>query len=100
MSQPLNNLDIIILIILGLSALIALSRGLIKEVLSIIGWVLGSRRYLSAAGFHPDNQGVYRQRNDCRSCNLYFYSDFVYGYLDSADREHRRQGALQQIKLG
>ena len=42
MSQPLNNLDIIILIILGLSALIALSRGLIKEVLSIIGWVLGS----------------------------------------------------------
>ena len=38
MSQPLNNLDIIILIILGLSALIALSRGLIKEVLSIIGW--------------------------------------------------------------
>ena len=95
MSQPLNNLDIIILIILGLSALIALSRGLIKEVLSILG-----RRYLSAAGFHPDNQGVYRQRNDCRSCNLYFYSDFVYGYLDSADREHRRQGALQQIKLG
>ena len=42
MSQPLNNLDIIILIILGLSALIALSRGLIKEVLSIIGWVLVS----------------------------------------------------------
>lgn len=42
MSQPLNNLDIIILIILGLSALIALSRGLIKEVLSIIGWVLGA----------------------------------------------------------
>jgi len=42
MSQPLNNLDIIILIVLGLSALIALSRGLIKEVLSIIGWVLGS----------------------------------------------------------
>ena len=42
MSQPLNNLDIVILIILGLSALIALSRGLIKEVLSIIGWVLGS----------------------------------------------------------
>ena len=33
MSQPLNNLDIIILIILGLSALIALSRGLIKDCL-------------------------------------------------------------------
>lgn len=40
--QQLNNLDIIILVILGLSALIALSRGLIKEVLSIIGWVLGA----------------------------------------------------------
>ena len=36
----LNNLDIIILIIVGISALIALSRGLIKEVLSIIGWIL------------------------------------------------------------
>ena len=40
--QNLNNLDIIILIIIGVSALIALSRGLIKEVLSIIGWVLGT----------------------------------------------------------
>lgn len=37
----LNNVDVIILIIVGISALIALSRGLIKEVLSIIGWVLG-----------------------------------------------------------
>ena len=100
MSQPLNNLDIIILIILGLSALIALSRGLIKEVLSIIGWVLGSAAVIYLLPVFTDNQGVYRQRNDCRSCNLYFYSDFVYGYLDSADREHRRQGALQQIKLG
>lgn len=36
----LNNLDVIILIIIGISALIALSRGLIKEVLSIVGWVL------------------------------------------------------------
>lgn len=40
--QQLNNLDVIILIIVGISALIALSRGLIKEVLSIIGWVLGT----------------------------------------------------------
>ncbi|MBE6451930.1 MAG: CvpA family protein [Alphaproteobacteria bacterium] len=40
--QNLNNLDIIILIIVGISALIALSRGLVKEVLSIIGWVLGT----------------------------------------------------------
>lgn len=40
--QQLNNLDVIILIIVGISSLIALSRGLIKEVLSIIGWVLGS----------------------------------------------------------
>ena len=38
----LNNLDIIILFVIGISALIALSRGLVKEVLSIIGWVLGT----------------------------------------------------------
>ncbi len=36
----LNNLDIIILAVVLISGLIALSRGLIKEVLSIIGWVL------------------------------------------------------------
>ena len=36
----LNNLDIVILIVVGISGLIALSRGLIKEVLSIIGWIL------------------------------------------------------------
>lgn len=36
----MNSLDIAILIIVAISALIALSRGLIKEVLSIIGWVL------------------------------------------------------------
>jgi len=36
----LNNLDVVILIIVAISGLIALSRGLIKEVLSIIGWVL------------------------------------------------------------
>lgn len=36
--QQLNNFDIVILIIVAISALIALSRGLIKEVLSIIGW--------------------------------------------------------------
>lgn len=40
--QQLNNLDVIILIVVGISALIALSRGLVKEVLSIIGWVLGT----------------------------------------------------------
>lgn len=40
--QQLNNLDVIILIVIGISALIALSRGLVKEVLSIIGWVLGT----------------------------------------------------------
>lgn len=38
----LNNLDIIILIVVAISALIALNRGLIKEVLSIIGWVLAT----------------------------------------------------------
>ena len=33
-------MDIAILIIVGISALIALGRGLVKEVLSIVGWVL------------------------------------------------------------
>ena len=40
--MQLNNLDIVILIVVGFSALIALSRGLVKEVLSIIGWVLAT----------------------------------------------------------
>jgi len=38
----MNNVDVIILILVGLSSLIALSRGLVKEVLSIIGWVLAT----------------------------------------------------------
>lgn len=40
--QPLNNLDVVLLIITAISALIALYRGLVKEVLSIIGWVLAT----------------------------------------------------------
>ena len=38
----LNNLDITILAVVVISALIALNRGLIKEVLSIVGWVLST----------------------------------------------------------
>ena len=38
--QQLNNMDIAILGIVGISARIALGRGLVKEVLSIVGWVL------------------------------------------------------------
>ena len=38
----MNNVDVIILFVVGISGLIALSRGLVKEVLSIIGWVLGT----------------------------------------------------------
>ena len=38
--QQLNNLDVVILIITAVSALIALCRGFVKEVLSIVGWVL------------------------------------------------------------
>lgn len=37
-----NNLDFIILIVVIISALIALTRGFVKEVLSITGWVLGT----------------------------------------------------------
>ncbi|MBR2033272.1 MAG: CvpA family protein, partial [Alphaproteobacteria bacterium] len=40
--QPLNNLDVIILVITAVSALIALCRGLVKEVLSIVGWILAA----------------------------------------------------------
>lgn len=50
--QQLNNMDIAILVIVGISALIALGRGLVKEVLSIVGWVLcRSCRHLPAADF-------------------------------------------------
>ena len=38
----LNNLDVIILVVITVSALIALNRGLIKEVLSIVGWFLST----------------------------------------------------------
>ncbi len=38
----MNNLDVIILIVVAVSALIALNRGLVKEVLSIVGWVLAT----------------------------------------------------------
>ena len=38
----LSTLDIIILVIVALSALIALARGLVKEVLSIVGWFLAT----------------------------------------------------------
>lgn len=38
----LNNLDVIILIVIAISALIALNRGLVKEVLSIVGWFLAT----------------------------------------------------------
>lgn len=40
--QQLNNLDVIILVITAVSALIALYRGLVKEVLSIVGWILAA----------------------------------------------------------
>ncbi|MFI3242044.1 MAG: CvpA family protein [Alphaproteobacteria bacterium] len=38
----MNNLDIIILFIVAISALMSISRGFIREVLSIVGWVVGS----------------------------------------------------------
>ena len=40
--QQLNNLDVVILIITAVSALIALYRGLVKEVLAIVGWILAA----------------------------------------------------------
>ena len=40
--DQLNNVDVIILVTVAVSALIALIRGLVKEVLSIVGWVLST----------------------------------------------------------
>lgn len=40
--QQLNNLDVILIILTLLSMLVSWSRGLVKEVLSIIGWILAS----------------------------------------------------------
>ena len=38
--EQLNNLDVVFLIIVGISALVGIARGMTKEVLSIIGWIL------------------------------------------------------------
>ncbi len=42
MEQQLNNLDVIFLIIIGISALVGIARGMTKEILSIVGWVLAA----------------------------------------------------------
>lgn len=39
MSLPINIVDLIVIVVLLLSALLALFRGFVKEVLSIVGWV-------------------------------------------------------------
>lgn len=38
--EQLNNLDVVFLVIVGVSALVAIARGVTKELLSIIGWIL------------------------------------------------------------
>lgn len=38
-SLPINIVDLIVIVVLLLSALLALFRGIVKEVLSIVGWV-------------------------------------------------------------
>lgn len=38
-SLPVNIVDLIVIVVLLLSALLALFRGFVKEVLSIVGWV-------------------------------------------------------------
>lgn len=40
--EQLNNLDVVFLIIVGISALVGIARGMTKEILSIIGWVLAA----------------------------------------------------------
>jgi len=46
MEQQLNNLDVIFLIIVGISALVGIARGMTKELLSVIGWVLAAAALL------------------------------------------------------
>lgn len=40
--EQLNNLDVVFLVIVGVSALVAIIRGATKELLSIIGWILAA----------------------------------------------------------
>ena len=40
--EQLNNLDVVFLIIVGISALVGIARGMTKEILSITGWVLAA----------------------------------------------------------
>lgn len=40
--EQLNNLDVIFLVIVGISALVGIARGMTKEMLSIIGWILAA----------------------------------------------------------
>ena len=40
--EQLNNLDVLFLIIVGISALVGIARGMTKEVLSLTGWVLAA----------------------------------------------------------
>ena len=40
--EQLNNLDVVFLIIVGISALVGIARGMTKELLSIAGWVLAA----------------------------------------------------------
>lgn len=42
MNYGLNNIDIAILVITFISSLVAFSRGFVKEILSILGWTVGS----------------------------------------------------------
>ena len=40
--EQLNNLDVVFLIITGISALVGIARGMTKELLSLAGWVLAA----------------------------------------------------------
>lgn len=40
--EQLNNLDVIFLILIGLSALVGIARGFTKELLSIVGWLVAA----------------------------------------------------------
>ena len=43
--EQLNNLDVVFLIITGVSELVGIARGMTKELLSLAGWIWRRLRY-------------------------------------------------------
>lgn len=95
----MNSLDVVILIIVLISALIALNRGLIKEVLSIIGWFLG---VVAVIYLLPYVQPLMEEHVESEImaivASAFAVFDRVLCHLDLPDLDNYRQGARQQTE--